>query len=161
MGHEITHNKTTFLSAVSAPAVVESSEIDLGLSIGILARILGIHLHIDTAPIAEGIAYGEVSIRLDPEATTANISLGLDDIIAFLRQRVQCNNATIDVVETGIQFNWDFTNMNMLVARNLAMICSTSAEPGDAPAFNAFSFVRYELYKPTAQELNEIIAYRR
>jgi len=158
---QLTLFQRVFLSAVSAPTVVKNALIDLGLGVGEIARILGIEIQMDTAVTADNLSYGQASVIVDPEATTSGVHLGQNKDIAYIRQRVQSGNATYEVVRTSTHRYFDYTGMNVLVIENMKFLASTSSGTGDAPAFNATVMVFFEKYKPTAQELNELILYRR
>ena len=151
--------KRTFLNAVSAAAVHVYKEIDMGLALGEALRILGVDLTIDIAPETAKIAYGEAYVSLDPDDTTP--MLGDDDVLCVLRNRIQAGAGAIEFHQTTLREFWDFTNMKIVTCRNILFSCATSMSAGDAPAFNSSLAIFYERYKPTAQELNELILYRR
>jgi len=156
-GEPLTLVQRTLLSAVSAPAVVERAEVDLGLGIGEAARIVGVDMDMDIAQSESATEYGDCSVRFNPEATYNPADA--DDCFAYLRNRSQ--SGTTPTIRTSRHHYWDFTNQNLIAVKNLRITCATAALVGDAPAFNASVCIYYEKFTPNAQQLNEMILYRR
>ncbi|MBA7714514.1 hypothetical protein ES703_123539 [subsurface metagenome] len=156
-GDPLTLVQRTLLSAVSAPAVVERAEIDLGLGIGEAARITGVDIDMDIAMTASATEYGDCSVRFNPEGVSNPAEA--DDAFVYLRSRKQAG--ATPTINTSMHQYWPLEHQNLIAVKNLRITCATAALVGDAPAFNASVCVYYEKFVPNAQQLNELILYRR
>jgi len=158
MSQPITLVQRVFLSAVSAPEVVERAIVDLGLAIGECARILAVDMELDVAVTAQETSYGQLGLSYEPEV--APNPMTDDDTIAMIRSRFQSGNATYESLQTSVHRFFNFRGLNMVTANKMSIVCSTVGAT-DAPAFNCSVAVFYEKFKPSTQDLNELIAYRR
>ncbi|MBA7707530.1 hypothetical protein ES703_116404 [subsurface metagenome] len=163
MGQPITLVKRGWMSAASPAGFNETlmaEEVDLGLSLAEAARILFVDLQGDVAPIAQDTGYLDVLVSFDPG--DKDVAFLVDDNhFCGLRTRTQSGNATIEVIQTSVHRQFNFSGEQLITVRNLAMICRTIGMTGDAPAYNLFYVIHYEKYTPSAGELNQLIAWRR
>jgi len=150
----ITYNKSDGIApAAGASAAVV---IDLGLGIDEAARILGVVLNVASVGIfaagTSSVCYGALSF--DPEDTTYAPS---DD-----EQFVACVvMASAIAASTGAHKQSEsifvsFIGMNLVTTRNLALVGTATGLVGSVE-----TKVYYEKYKPSANELIQLIATRR
>jgi len=143
--------------AISAAAGASGNvEVDLGLGIDEAARIVGIELdvrfHTTLVAATDGYAMGAYSF--DPEDTT--IAETDDEQFAEVTIQIMSIAATTGAANGSFNVFKDFSHMNLITTRNLALV-------GYAFAYDCsiVGKVYYEKYKPTSQDLVELIAHRR
>ncbi|MBA7586123.1 hypothetical protein ES708_28119 [subsurface metagenome] len=141
----ITYVKSSEIT--TAAADVKAEEINLGLSINEAARILGVELG---AIAASATATAKVDLSFDPEDTAID---GADDEHFACVER---NAFGTSVDSTWAFLYFDFTRMNLITTRNLALILETLVAGGTGKAK-----IYFEKYIPSAQDLNQLIAARR
>jgi len=156
-GSPLTQIQRTLLGAVSAPEVVNRAEVDLGLGIGEAARILAVDFDMDVALATTDTTYGDVSVRFNPEGVSNPAEA--DDAFAYRRTRREVD--ADGLMLTSIHQYFDFSALELIAVKNLRITCATSALVGDAPAYNCTVCIYYEKFTPSAQQLNELILYRR
>ena len=136
----------------TAVNTTSSVVIDLGLAIGEAARILGIQGSISLSALTSADNESAVWISFDPDDT---ISASSDD-----EQFYHLGDGTQYLTSGGcpaILNDWvDYTNMNLITTRNLAMIVTSSGAAGSSEVK-----IFYEKFVPTANDLNALIAHRR
>ena len=148
----MTYNKSDDL--IVAGAATASVVIDLGLGIEEAARILGVAITlVATGAPGAGASRFDAAISFDPE----DVALDADDDEQFVHDAF----GFIEVVAagssiTGYTFIHDFSHMNLITTRDLALIGTSTVAP-----FEAKTKVFYEKYKPTSNELVQLISTRR
>jgi len=155
----VTLIRTGKVSSVGNAVASDALELDLGLAIGEIARIVGVYLQADIGAILGSQAYSCITVSFDPEDTVADLED--NEHFASLRHRRYTTDPDSGSIETSIRQFFDFSNLNLLTCRNLAFCGRTTPMAEHAPAFNAFCIIYYEKMAPSPQQLNELIAYRR
>ncbi len=127
-------------------------EIDLGLGIEEAAKIVGVELEVVEDP-ATASGSCRCAISFDPEDAAFN---GTDDEqFVSLVAAIDVVGAAYSTVQTIGRF-FDFSGLNLITTRNLALVAT-----GVTSAYVVYSKIYYEKYKPTANELVQLIATRR
>jgi len=156
-GDPLTLVQRTLLTSISGPTVLERAEVDLGLGIGEAARIVAVDIDMDIALALTDTTYGDCAVRFNPEGVSNPAEA--DDCFAYRRQRNETDAE--GTLKTSMHQFFDFVHLNLIAVKNLRVQCQTSALVGEPPAFNASICVYYEKFVPNAQQLNELILYRR
>ncbi|MBA7709148.1 hypothetical protein ES703_118060 [subsurface metagenome] len=131
--------------------------LDLGLAIGEVARILGVFLSVEPGCATAASGAGTVGLSFDPEDTGATLDAAYwkdDDVFAKVHQYIMQQADGGAAHEFG-QF-FDFTGMNLITARNIAY-CGKSV----TNTLLSHVVLYYEKKKPTPNDMNAIIGYRR
>ena len=134
----------------------EQVVVDLGLGINEAAKIVGVLLSLDAWCLTPGSTNtADVAYSFDPEDL---VPAGDDDEqFAHLRMRADLVGVTVGAARTSQSEFLDFTGMTLVTARNLSLMLAAAV----ADEANCFCKVYYEKYKPSAQELIQLIAQRR
>lgn len=128
--------------------------IDLGLGIDEAARILGILGVVSiSGDLKTAQALGRLTYSFDPEDTLPS---GADDEHFFIMETATVGVGTAGGAKAAETVFADYSKMNLVTTRNLAMT-------GEAyvSAARMAGRVYYEKFKPSAMELNQLIATRR
>lgn len=128
---------------------------ELGLALGEVARILGVELSLYQDPDATVGNWLALGIDLDPD-NVGFISHAEDSLIAVLylsTNHVGTTYGSMDAIHT----YHDYSNLNILTARDVAIHMYANDAPGGA----GFSAVFYKKFKPTPVEMMQLIAARR
>jgi hypothetical protein len=150
----MTYVKSDTISAVAATTAAR--EVDLGLGIDEAARIVGAEFCVNmiSKVIADIVATGIAAYSFDPE----DVAIAANDDEQF----VTCVcGASMILAGTGAHKQsevtfFNFSGMNLVTTRNLAIIIqSLFAE------WSVDAKVYYEKYRPTKDDLMQLIATRR
>ncbi len=159
IGVDIREMGMTYVRADSvAPAAGASAAVvvDLGLGIDEAARILGIMLDVNIVGVIIPVTEMRVvaAYSFDPEDL---IWSGTDDEqFASCVVSTSAITASTGATKQSEHAFFNFTNMNVVTTRNLALVCTATALPAIASGK-----VYYERFKPSAIELSQLIATRR
>ncbi|MBA7592109.1 hypothetical protein ES708_34286 [subsurface metagenome] len=150
----MTYVKSDELTA--APDATAAVEVDLGLGIDEAARILGVLLDVYQSGVyaPNACIWIQGAYSFDPEDTIIN---GTDDE-QFAQLDLVTSSLTAAVepqLQSASQF-FDFTRMNLVTTRNVALLLDAAADSGGVKGK-----VYYEKFKPSAIELTQLIATRR
>ncbi|MBA7552042.1 hypothetical protein ES705_44594 [subsurface metagenome] len=150
----MTYVKSDTLEAVAN--TVAAREVDLGLGIGEAARILGVEfcVNMTSIVIVDIVATGIAAYSFDPE----DVAINADDDEQFAT--CICG-ASMILAGTGAHKQsevtyFDFSGMNLVTTRNLAFILQSLFA-----LWSCAAKVYYEKYKPSVNDLNQLIATRR
>ncbi|GAH44562.1 unnamed protein product [marine sediment metagenome] len=143
----------TIVAAGNASAAVV---VDLGLGVDEAAKITGILLSAFFTGICTPAMYQNVqgSYSFDPE--DAVVSWTDDEQFAGVRVDLSAGVAAVEPVKGSEIIFMDFSAMDVITTRNLALIV-TAVEVGGGVVGKVY----YEKYKPAANELIQLIAQRR
>ncbi|MBA7586994.1 hypothetical protein ES708_29002 [subsurface metagenome] len=152
MGVTYVKSDVVAVGAAASAAVV----VDLGLGLDEAARILGVQFDISMV----GVYLPTLNVRaqaaysFDPEDLDFR---GTDDEqFASCEVAISAGQTSTGAVKQSEHAFHDYTGMNVVTTRNLALVCT-------ATGLNASvsGKVYYERYKPSASDLNQLIAARR
>ncbi|MBA7551171.1 hypothetical protein ES705_43707 [subsurface metagenome] len=133
-------------------------EVDLGIGMYEAARILGVSFNVSlsTMPSATQFCDIKAAYSFDPE----------DEHIVETDDEQFAHCELIDVfiftqtegiaVKSTQAYFLDFTRMNLVTTRNLAFLLNAKGTTG-----SCVGRVYYERFKPSANDLNQLIAWRR
>ncbi|MBA7585668.1 hypothetical protein ES708_27656 [subsurface metagenome] len=154
MAKEVTMIKADTITAAgnASGAVV----VDLGLGIDEAAKITGIFLSAFVTGVVTPAMYQNVqgSYSFDPEDTT--VSWTDDEQFVGVRVDISAGAAAVEPTKASEVIFKDFSLMNVITTRNLALII-TAVEIGGGVVGKVY----YEKYKPAVNELVQLIAQRR
>lgn len=147
----VTLIKREALEATIGLTVAKEIDFDLGLDEAI--RILRVDALVMLNP-GVTIAWAEAQLSLDPEDD--DMSWDADDRFAYMYAKHSISGDNWAMGEFGARQSFDYSQINLITCRNLGMILEAS---GATHAYRVTIF--YERFKPSAQDLNQLILHRR
>ncbi len=158
-----TYNKTANVSIAAGETVPASigKEIDLGLGVDQVARILAIDISAKSGTECGQDGYQRVraTVYTDPEEVVGRVYSD-DEIIAFIEDDNDQGAVALGPFNRGRQRFLDFTNMNVITSRNLGFGVTIASNIATHSEGEASVNVWYEKVVPSANELNRILARR-
>ncbi|MBA7545808.1 hypothetical protein ES705_38186 [subsurface metagenome] len=148
MGMTYVKSDQLMLAAAGSDAVV----VDLGLGVDEAARILGVEVSALAASPA-GAASINAAYSFDPE----DLVPAPNDDEQFFDMYVSLLLTTTGGRQDSDTVFADFSGMNLITTRNLAFVATAVGVAGGI----ANGKVYYERYKPSVNDLNQLIARRR
>lgn len=141
-------------------------EIDLGLGMDQVARILAVHMGLLSGiePITANTGHHSLEgwVSLNPEQVQWYNNRD-EQFVSMLLSLV--NVATVTISEYGVQralnLNFDFLEMNLITSRNLSFGVRCRSDMATKPEGECHLMVFWEKFKPSANELNQLISARR
>ncbi|MBA7586763.1 hypothetical protein ES708_28768 [subsurface metagenome] len=150
----VTYVKVGHLTSGLDAAAAE--EVKLGLGIDEAARILGVELIIRMAASPDAPSYfgfTDTALSFDPEDT--EIRYGDDEQFAYLSTDAFVTNTYKSFVSAR-EIYLDYSRLNVITSRDLAFMVRGSNTMG-----HGRYVIFYEKYKPSVNDLNQLIAQRR